>query len=206
MRSRSAIPSCAGPTARRLRLGAAPAAGFAKVTHARPMLSLDNAFDEDDAREFVARIRRFLGLPETETIDFVAEPKIDGLSASLRYEDGKFVQGATRGDGTVGEDITANLRTLKDVPPKLQGKHIPAVLEVRGEVYMRRADFQKLNEERAKARRAALRQSAQFRRRLGAADRSQDDGRAAAAFLRLCLGRGERAGSEDALGFPRSPP
>ncbi len=144
-------PELRRPDSPSLRVGAAPAAGFAKVSHARPMLSLDNAFDEDDAREFVARIRRFLGLPETEKIEFVAEPKIDGLSASLRYEDGKFVQGATRGDGTVGEDITANLRTLKDVPPKLQGKHIPAVLEVRGEVYMRRADFQKLNEERAKA-------------------------------------------------------
>ncbi|HEX6092066.1 MAG TPA: NAD-dependent DNA ligase LigA [Dongiaceae bacterium] len=144
-------PELRRPDSPALRVGAAPAAGFAKVTHARPMLSLDNAFDEDDARDFVARIRRFLGLPETERIEFVAEPKIDGLSAALRYEDGKFVQGATRGDGTVGEDITANLRTLKDVPPKLQGKHIPAVLEVRGEVYMRRADFQKLNEERAKA-------------------------------------------------------
>ncbi len=144
-------PELRRPDSPSLRVGAAPAAGFAKVTHARPMLSLDNAFDEDDAREFVARIRRFLGLPETEKIEFVAEPKIDGLSASLRYEEGKFVQGATRGDGTVGEDITANLRTLKDVPPKLQGKHIPEILEVRGEVYMRRADFQKLNEERAKA-------------------------------------------------------
>ncbi len=144
-------PELRRPDSPSLRVGAAPAAGFAKVTHARPMLSLDNAFDEDDAREFVARIRRFLGLPETEKIEFVAEPKIDGLSASLRYENGKFIQGATRGDGTVGEDITANLRTLNDVPPKLHGKHVPAVLEVRGEVYMRRADFQKLNEERAKA-------------------------------------------------------
>ncbi|MFM9844964.1 MAG: NAD-dependent DNA ligase LigA [Dongiaceae bacterium] len=144
-------PALRRPDSPSLRVGAAPAAGFAKVTHARPMLSLDNAFDEDDAREFVARIRRFLGLPESEPIEFVAEPKIDGLSASLRYKDGKFVQGATRGDGTVGEDITANLRTLKDVPPTLHGKHVPAVLEVRGEVYMRRADFRKLNEERAKA-------------------------------------------------------
>jgi DNA ligase (NAD+) len=145
------FPELRRPDSPSLRVGAAPAAGFAKVTHARPMLSLDNAFDEDDAREFVARIRRFLGLPESERIEFVAEPKIDGLSAALRYEDGKFVQGATRGDGTVGEDITANLRTLKDVPAKLHGKHIPEILEVRGEVYMRRADFQKLNEERAKA-------------------------------------------------------
>jgi DNA ligase (NAD+) len=145
------FPELRRPDSPSLRLGAAPAAGFAKVTHARPMLSLDNAFDEADAREFVARIRRFLGLPESEKIELVAEPKIDGLSAALRYEDGTLVQGATRGDGTVGEDITANLRTLKDVPAKLHGRHIPAVLEVRGEVYMRRADFRKLNEERAAA-------------------------------------------------------
>ncbi|HEY7687671.1 MAG TPA: NAD-dependent DNA ligase LigA [Dongiaceae bacterium] len=145
------FPALRRPDSPSLRVGAAPAAGFAKVTHSRPMLSLDNAFDEDDVRDFVGRIRRFLNLPESEKIEFVAEPKIDGLSAALRYEDGKFVQGATRGDGTVGEDITANLRTLKDVPEKLQGRRIPAVLEVRGEVYMRRADFQKLNEERVKA-------------------------------------------------------
>jgi DNA ligase (NAD+) len=134
-----------------LRVGAAPATGFAKVTHARPMLSLDNAFDEEDAREFVARIRRFLGLKEDVAVELVAEPKIDGLSASLRYEDGAFVQGATRGDGTVGEDVTANLRTITDLPKRLSGKRVPKVLEVRGEVYMRHADFQKLNAERAAA-------------------------------------------------------
>jgi DNA ligase (NAD+) len=134
-----------------LRVGAAPATGFAKVTHARPMLSLDNGFSEDDAREFVARIRRFLGLKDDTEVELVAEPKIDGLSASLRYENGLFVQGATRGDGTVGEDVTANLRTIIDLPKRLQGKRIPKVLEVRGEVYMRHADFQKLNAERVAA-------------------------------------------------------
>jgi len=145
------FPELRRPDSPTLRVGAAPATGFAKVTHARPMLSLDNAFAEEDAREFVARIRRFLGLKEDAAIELVAEPKIDGLSASLRYENGVFVQGATRGDGTVGEDVTANLRTIADLPKRLQGKRIPKVLEVRGEVYMRHADFQKLNAERTAA-------------------------------------------------------
>jgi DNA ligase (NAD+) len=145
------FPELRGPDSPSLRVGAAPATGFAKVTHARPMLSLDNAFAEEDAREFVGRIRRFLGLKEDAAVELVAEPKIDGLSASLRYEDGVFVQGATRGDGTVGEDVTANLRTIADLPKRLHGKHVPKVLEVRGEVYMRHADFQKLNAKRAAA-------------------------------------------------------
>ena len=132
-------------------VGAAPASGFAKVRHSAPMLSLDNAFDEADVRDFFARIRRFLGLSEDEPIEVSAEPKIDGLSASLRYEDGTLAQGATRGDGTVGEDITANLKTLADVPKRLKGGHPPAVLEVRGEVYMRRSEFAKMNEKRAAA-------------------------------------------------------
>ncbi len=145
------FPELRRPDSPSLRVGAAPATGFAKVTHARPMLSLDNAFAEEDAREFVARIRRFLGLAEDAAVELVAEPKIDGLSASLRYEDGVFAQGATRGDGTVGEDVTANLRTIADLPKRLHGKHVPTVLEVRGEVYMRRGDFQKLNAERVAA-------------------------------------------------------
>ncbi|MBP2315302.1 NAD-dependent DNA ligase LigA [Azospirillum soli] len=127
-----------------LRVGAAPAAGFRKVRHAVPMLSLGNAFAEEDAHEFVARIRRFLGLPDDAPIEFVAEPKIDGLSLSLRYEDGRLVQAATRGDGTEGEDVTANVRTIRDVPQQLPAPY-PAVLEVRGEVYMNRDDFLAMN-------------------------------------------------------------
>src|SRR5271169_4741749 len=103
------------------RVGAAPSGRFAKVRHAVPMLSLDNAFAEEDVVDFVGRIRRFLRLPDDEDIAFSAEPKIDGLSMSLRYEDGALVTGATRGDGSVGEDVTANVKTIADVPHKLKG-------------------------------------------------------------------------------------
>lgn len=133
--------AAASPTA---RVGAAVAEGFGKVRHAVPMLSLDNAFSDDDVREFEGRIRRFLALAPDQPIDFVAEPKIDGLSISLRYENGRFVQGATRGDGTEGEDVTANLLTLSTLPRVIAGA--PAVLEVRGEVYMTKADFLALNQ------------------------------------------------------------
>ncbi|MBC7952760.1 MAG: NAD-dependent DNA ligase LigA [Rhodospirillaceae bacterium] len=129
------------PTA---KVGAAPSEGFGKVRHAVPMLSLDNAFADDDVREFVGRIRRFLALAPDAPIALVAEPKIDGLSISLRYENGIFVQGATRGDGTEGENVTENLKTLASLPRRID--NAPAVLEVRGEVYMTKADFLALNQ------------------------------------------------------------
>ena len=133
------------------RVGAAPSARFAKVRHAVPMLSLDNAFAEEDVVDFVGRIRRFLRLSEDDEIAFSAEPKIDGLSMSLRYEDGELVTGATRGDGAEGEDVTANVKTLEDVPKRLKGKGVPAVCEVRGEIYMTKAAFLELNRKQAEA-------------------------------------------------------
>jgi DNA ligase (NAD+) len=133
------------------RVGAAPSARFAKVRHAVPMLSLDNAFAEEDVVDFVGRIRRFLRLADDEEIVFSAEPKIDGLSLSLRYENGALVTGATRGDGSEGEDVTANVKTLKDIPHRLKGKGVPAVCEVRGEVYMTKAAFLELNRKQSEA-------------------------------------------------------
>jgi DNA ligase (NAD+) len=143
------FPDLVRPDSPSLRVGAKPSAKFAKVVHARPMLSLDNAFHDEDVADFVARVRRFLGLKEDDELTITAEPKIDGLSASLRYEDGLFVQGATRGDGVEGEDITPNLRTLKDVPLRLHGR-APKIMEVRGEVYMTHADFAALNKRQEK--------------------------------------------------------
>jgi DNA ligase (NAD+) len=127
------------------KVGVAPTGRFKKVRHAVPMLSLDNAFAEQDVIDFVGRIERFLKLKDEE-IAFSAEPKIDGLSMSLRYEGGELVTAATRGDGAEGEDVTANIRTLKDVPQKLKGRHVPEVCEVRGEVYMTKQGFLALNE------------------------------------------------------------
>jgi len=138
-----------------LRVGAAPVATFAKVTHSRPMLSLDNAFSEDDVRDFFKSIRNFLrrdfeAHPELE-LEMVGEPKIDGLSLAIRYEHGALIQAATRGDGTTGEDVTANVRTIASVPQTLRGRRRPDVFEVRGEVYMRRDAFAKMNAAREAA-------------------------------------------------------
>ena len=132
-----------------MKVGAPPAEGFAKVRHAVPMLSLAKAYTDEDVVDFIERGRRFFQRDEGLEIAFTAEPKIDGLSASLRYENGVFVQGATRGDGTVGEDITANLRTIKDIPEKLKGSGWPQTIEIRGEVYMTYAEFQALKERSA---------------------------------------------------------
>src|SRR5262245_43888332 len=136
-------------------VGAAPASGFAKVTHARPMLSLQNAFEESDVREFFAGVRNFFRRTATEAlvsedrIELMAEPKIDGLSMALTYRNGRLVLGATRGDGTTGENVTTNIRTLRTVPDTLKGEGWPELIEVRGEVYLERAGFFSLNEERA---------------------------------------------------------
>src|SRR3954451_13338287 len=126
------------------RLGAAPTSALAKVTHARPMLSLENAFSREEVDEFVARVKRFLALPPDALVAMTAEPKIDGLSCSLRYEGGELVLAATRGDGSVGEDVTPNVRTISVIPQHLA--RAPDVLEVRGEIYMNKADFEALNE------------------------------------------------------------
>ena len=127
-----------------LKVGAAPAAHLAKVAHAKPMMSLDNGFSDEDIADFDARIRRFLTLATDTTVALTAEPKIDGLSCSLRYEQGRLVQALTRGDGAIGEDVTANVRTIADIPDTLAGI-APDIFEIRGEVYMAKADFAALN-------------------------------------------------------------
>ena len=133
------------------QVGAAPAQGFRKVRHSHPMLSLDNAFNDEDVADFYGKIQRFLGLDPDVEIHIVAEPKIDGLSAALLYENGILVRGATRGDGETGEDVTKNLRVTGDVPQLLKGHGFPERLEIRGEVYMRREDFFALNAAQQKA-------------------------------------------------------
>jgi DNA ligase (NAD+) len=146
-------PALLTPDSPTQRVGSAPAGKFAKVRHSVPMLSLGNAFSPEDVTDFVDRIRRFLRLGEDEALVFTAEPKIDGLSLSLRYEKGELVKGATRGDGAEGEDVTANVRTLgeKEVPHRLKGKGLPAVCDVRGEVYMTKPDFIELNRQQVAA-------------------------------------------------------
>jgi DNA ligase (NAD+) len=145
------FPDLAGKDSPTQKVGAAPARGFAKVRHVVPMLSLGNAFSDEDVTEFVERIQRFLKLDADEIPAITAEPKIDGLSLSLRYEHGELVRAATRGDGFEGEDVTANVRTIKDIPHALKGRDIPAACEMRGEVYMLKKDFLELNRKQAEA-------------------------------------------------------
>ncbi|MGE3245549.1 MAG: NAD-dependent DNA ligase LigA [Beijerinckiaceae bacterium] len=133
------------------KVGAAPSEKFAKVKHRVAMLSLGNVFDDSDVGEFTGRVRRFLGLGADAPLAFTAEPKIDGLSCAIRYENGEFVQAATRGDGFEGEDVTANVRTIKAIPHRLHGEGLPDVLEVRGEIYMDRHEFAELNKRQAEA-------------------------------------------------------
>ncbi|MCJ2105632.1 NAD-dependent DNA ligase LigA [Methylobacterium sp. E-041] len=144
------VPDLAGTGIASASVGAKPSEKFAKVRHAVPMLSLGNAFADAEVEEFVARVRRFLNRPE-EPLAFTAEPKIDGLSLSLRYEDGRLVTAATRGDGETGENVTANARTVEDIPQALAGSGWPAVCEVRGEVYLSHADFAAINARQAAA-------------------------------------------------------
>ncbi|UZK65809.1 NAD-dependent DNA ligase LigA [Sphingomonas sp. M1-B02] len=198
-------------------VGSAPAAHLSKIAHARPMFSLDNAFSDEDVADFLGRVRRFLSLAPHAPITLTAEPKIDGLSCSLRYEQGRLVRALTRGDGQVGEDVTANVRTMDDIPDLLPGS-VPEIVEVRGEVYMEKAAFLALNarlldeaEDPAKAR-----QFANPRNAAAGSLRQKDAGVTAVRPLRfLAWGWGEvsedlAAGQYDAMrriagwGFPVS--
>lgn len=147
----SAFPDLVLENSPSQRVGAAPSEKFGKVRHAVSMLSLGNAFADEDVHEFVARIRRFLKLADDEPVEITAEPKIDGLSISLRYEGGKLVQAATRGDGQEGENVTRNVETIRDIPRKVSGDDFPNVFEVRGEIYMSHKDFAQLNQTQMQA-------------------------------------------------------
>ena len=178
-------------------IGAAPAGHLAKVPHARAMMSLDNAFSDEDVIEFVLRVRRFLSLGEGDRVALTAEPKIDGLSCSLRYEGRKLVLAATRGDGQVGENVTANALTIPDIPTELPAD-APDVFEVRGEVYMAKDDFLALNARllaEAEANAKEARQFANPRNAAAGSLRQKDAGVTAARPLRfLAHGWGEVSG------------
>ena len=145
------FPHLVGLDSPSLKVGAKPSEKFEKVRHARPMLSLDNAFSDDDVAEFLGRVRRFLNLGAEDALAVTAEPKIDGLSASLRYENGALTMAATRGDGAEGENVTRNVKTIDGVPHRLATDDPPAVFEVRGEVYLSKGEFRRLNERQAEA-------------------------------------------------------
>ena len=143
----AAHPELAEPDSPTQRVGGAPAEGFAEVAHEVPMLSLANAFEESEVADFDRRVRERLDLPEGEEVEYVAETKLDGVAVSLRYEHGRLAVAATRGDGTRGEDVTGNVRTVRSIPLRLAGDGYPESLEVRGEVYLPFDRFERLNEE-----------------------------------------------------------
>jgi DNA ligase (NAD+) len=145
------FPKLARADSPSLRVGAPPAATFSKVRHAVPMLSLGNAMNDEDVIDFIARVRRFLGLAANAVVEVTAEPKIDGLSISLTYANGSLVQAATRGDGSEGENVTTNVKTIAEIPHRLAGRGVPELIEVRGEIYLAHADFDKLNAAQAAA-------------------------------------------------------
>ncbi len=145
------FPKLVRPDSPSHRVGTAPVEAFGKIRHAVPMLSLGNAFTDEDVTDFLQRVRRFLNLGPDAPLELTAEPKIDGLSISLTYQEGNLVQAATRGDGEEGENVTANVMTIREIPHKLSGRGVPASIEVRGEIYLGHADFQKLNAEQASA-------------------------------------------------------
>ncbi len=144
-------PQLAGASSPSRRVGAAPVTAFGKIVHDVPMLSLGNAFDDADVIDFVSRVRRFLSLAASDELAVTAEPKIDGLSISLRYEGGRLLHAATRGDGAEGENVTVNVRTIREIPAKLVGANVPDVIDIRGEIYLGHEDFRRLNEAQAKA-------------------------------------------------------
>jgi DNA ligase (NAD+) len=185
----TAHPELVTPDSPTQRVGATPSGAFSEVRHAIPMLSLGNAFSDEEIVDFERRIEQKLGRKRPK---FSVEPKLDGLAISLRYEDGRFVRGATRGDGATGEDVTANLRTIKAIPLQLRGEGWPEVLEVRGEVYMPLRRFPALQRACARTRRQGAGQPAQWRGRFAAPARSAHHAQASAGLLRLCGRRGRR--------------
>ena len=183
-----------------LRVGAAPVEAFGKIVHAVPMLSLGNVFDEESLRDFLDRIARFLGLETMQGLAFTAEPKIDGLSITLRYEQGRLAQAATRGDGYEGENVTANVRTIPDIPKAVKARGFPDPFEVRGEILYEPRRLPALERGAGAPRRQGVRQSAQRRGGFAPPARLHDHCRAPVALLRLWLGRGGEAPGRDPVG------
>jgi DNA ligase (NAD+) len=183
----SAYPELSRPDSPTRTVGTTPTEGFGKIRHRVPMLSLGNAFTDEDVGEFVERIKRFLKLSD-QVIEFTSEPKIDGLSLSLRYEGGSLVEAATRGDGAEGENVTANARTIGDIPQRLGGD-VPDIFEVRGEVYMH---FRGAEPGAGGEGRQGFRQPPQRRRWVASPIGPHDHGIPPAALFRLCLGRGRQ--------------